>query len=862
MGTLHTFSRLREAVRARLGLRVSLGMGAIATLTAVILASLSFVVSRALVEANYLAAFGLQAELVSRQIRFETQALQRMLDAMAKNAFVSNALVDSYGREQYLIPYLRGQVFPGEWDGELWLVDFEGKPLTGNRSDAKFDHGDAPALLAALSGGALAVGLAHEHDLIIAAPVVFALTGRVEGAIVAIVDYRDVLESATQLAPPGSCLSLSIGERTMAVPSGCHPGSSAPAVSKAVDLPQAFAGLKARIDVFPSLEGANAGVRALTLGYVAVVGTFILLALWFSRRLSRRIVAPLARLTDTADKIVREQRLDLRAPVTSEDETGRLAQSFNRMVESLKASQETLLQDIERREQIEVALRASEEHLQVTLRSIGDGVIATNAAGHVTLMNGVAETLSGWAEAEARGQHLHTVFNIINEQSRKEVESPFDRVIAEGKVVGLANHTLLIRRDGSEIPIADSGAPIRLGSDQPTLGVVLVFRDQSQERERAVALADSESRLRALFEQATVGVAQMEISTGRFVRVNRRFADILGCQVDETLDLDLKTVTCEEDWKALAESIDALATGRIGESHREQRFRRKDGQEAWVNLGLSPMATGEGPPLWCIAVAEDIGERKRAEEEIRRLNADLEQRVEIRTAQLAATVRELESYSYSVSHDLRAPLRAINGYTYLLREAEGNRLEEESAALLDRIIGSTKKMEVLIDDILRYVKAGRQPLLAAEVDLDPLVRGIAGELSEAYPATDFIIDRLPSRVPGDPTMLKQIYSNLLGNACKYSSAREHPVVEAGVTQVDGEVVFHVKDNGIGFDMAHAGKLFGMFQRLHGDPRYPGTGIGLAMVKRLVERQGGRIWAQSEPDRGATFRFTLPGCDGG
>jgi PAS domain S-box-containing protein len=856
MATVRAFMRVREAVAARLGLRVSFGMGAIATLTAIVLASLSFVVSRSLVEANYLAAFGLQAELVSRQIRFETQALARMLDAMAKNAFVSNALVDSYGREQYLVPYLRGQVFPGAWDGELWLVDFEGKPLIGNRSEAKFDHRDASMALAALSSGSLAAGLAHKHDLVIAAPVVFGLTGRVEGAIVAIVDYRAALDSANELTPPGSCLALRIGERTMAVPDGCRAGAAAPAVSRAVELPPAFDALKAQIDVFPSPEARYAGVGALTLGYVAVVATVILFALLFSRRVAGRIVAPLTRLTDMADKIVHEHRLDLRAPVGSRDEIGRLARSFNRMVESLNAAQEGLLQDIRRREQIEAALRASEEHLQVTLRSIGDGVIATDAAGHITLMNGVAEALCGWPEAEARSRHLHTVFQIINEQSREEVESPFDRVIAEGQVVGLANHTLLVRRDGTEIPIADSGAPIRLGADQPTLGVVLVFRDQTRERQQASVLAESESRFRALFEQAAVGVAQVEAGTGRFVRVNRRFADILGYRIDETPGLELRMVTCEEDRAAQAESLDALIRGGIGEFHRELRFRRKDGQTAWVNLGLSPMGNDEGCPAWYIAVAEDIGERKRAEEEIRRLNADLEQRVETRTAQLAATVRELESYSYSVSHDLRAPLRAINGYAYLLRDAEGDRLGGDSVSLLNRIISSTKKMEVLIDDILMYVRVGRQPVQAGEVDVDRLVRCVAAELAESSPTTDFIIHGLPSSVPGDATMLKQIYSNLMGNACKYSSGRERPVVEVGATEADGEMVFYVRDNGIGFDMNHAGKLFGMFQRLHGDPRYPGTGIGLALVKRLVERHGGRVWAQSEPDRGATFRFTL------
>lgn len=857
MAALATFAPLRDAVRSRLGARITLVMAAIATLTAVTLASLSFLVSRALVEANQEAAFGLQAELVSRQINFETQALGRMLEAMAKNAFVSNALVDSYGREQYLIPYLRGQVFPGAWDGELRLVDFEGKPLASNRSGAEFDHRDSPAVQEALSRGVLSVALADGHDLIVAVPVVFALTGKVEGAIVAIVDYRDTIDSSAMPVPAGSCVVLALGKREIPLPAGCRAGSASPSVRKAVELPEAFQALAARIDVFPEMRGGNAHVLALSVGYLIVVGAVILIALLLSRRISARIVAPLRHLTDTADKIVGEQRLDLRVPVTTDDETGRLARSFNQMVEGLQAAQSRLLQDIARREQTEVALRASQEHLQVTLRSIGDGVIATDAEGSITLMNGVAEALTGWTEAAARGQHLHTVFNIIGEYSRQEVESPFDRVIAEGNIVGLANHTLLIRRDGTELPIADSGAPIRLGADQPTLGVVLVFRDQTVERQHAAALAESESRLRALFEQAAVGVAQLEAASGRFVRINQRFADILGYEIPELLERDLETVTAEEDQAAQRLGIEAVVAGQGREFHQEQRLRRKDGSVAWVKLGVSAMGHGDGPATWCIAVAEDVSERKRAEAQILQLNASLEQRVQDRTAELAATVRELESYSYSVSHDLRAPLRAINGYAYLLSEAERERLKGDSAALLDRIIIGTKKMETLIDDILLYVRAGRQPMQAGMVDLDGLVRVVASDLAESYPGTRILVDGLPSRMPGDPVMLRQIYSNLLGNACKYSSACAHPVVEAGATRVNGELVFHVKDNGIGFDMAYAGKLFGMFQRLHGDPRYPGTGIGLALVKRLVERHGGRVWAQSEPERGAVFRFTLP-----
>jgi light-regulated signal transduction histidine kinase (bacteriophytochrome) len=211
-----------------------------------------------------------------------------------------------------------------------------------------------------------------------------------------------------------------------------------------------------------------------------------------------------------------------------------------------------------------------------------------------------------------------------------------------------------------------------------------------------------------------------------------------------------------------------------------------------------------------------------------------------------------------VSHDLRAPLRAINGYTHLLLEAEQVRMGDESKALLTRVIANTNRMERLIDDILLYVRAGRQPLASGRVDLESLVRSIADELADSYTHAQILIGALP-KVSGDPTMLKQVCSNLLGNALKFSSGREHPVVEFGASLEGGETVYYVKDNGVGFDMVYAGKLFGMFQRLHADPKYPGTGIGLALVKRLIERQGGRVWGESQPDRGATFYFTLARC---
>lgn len=504
------------------------------------------------------------------------------------------------------------------------------------------------------------------------------------------------------------------------------------------------------------------------------------------------------------------------------------------------------------------ALRRNEEDLRVTLRSIGDAVIATDTEEGVMFMNPVAEALTGWGEEEARGRPLEEVFRILDEDTRQTVASPAARVLREGKVVGLANHTLLVARDGTECPIADSGAPIRLAADEQPTGVVLVFRDQTRERRHIDALAESERRFRTLFEQAAVGVAQVTADDDCFVRVNRRFAEILGCEDADLIGKPFELVLPPEDIPPHRNKLADFVAGRAAEFHMEERYLRKNGEAVWVEVSVSPMWGPDEPPDFCIVVAEDITARKRAEEQLRSLQEDLEQRVRERTAELAGAMRELESFSYTVSHDLRAPLRAINGYSKLLLEDEADNLGEAGRAHLDRVVANTIKMERLIDDILEYSRAGRQPLVFKEVDVRVLVTDLIGDLREDNPRAEVIVGDLP-QATGDPIMLKQIFANLIGNALKFSSRCPRPRVEIGtLREEDGKTVYFVKDNGVGFDERYAGKLFGMFQRLHRDLEFPGTGVGLVLVKRLVERHRGRIWAQSEPDEGATFLFTLGG----
>ena len=406
---------LRRSARASLGMRMALVMGGVATATAAILAILSFLVSEHLIAANNRTAFGLQAEVLGRRIEFETNALERMITAMARNAFISNALVDSLGRDQYLVPYLRDQAFPGGWKGELWLVDFEGKPITGNSRDFPFDHQGSAAVRAALAGGRFQVEPAHEHALLLAAPVVFPPTGSVEGAVVAVVDFDEILADSAALAARDSCLVLGMGAREIPIPAGCRAPSTSPAIIKRLDLPVSFQHLNAEIRLYVDQGTASVATRNLALGYLLVVGGVVLIVLLVSKRMAGRIVEPLARLTETADNIVSQARLDLRAPEVGRDETGRLASSFNKMVDSLQATHAKLTDDIARRERLEEALRASEEKYRLLIENQTDLVVKVDPENRFLFVSPSYCQVFGKTEAELLG---NTFMPLVHEEDR------------------------------------------------------------------------------------------------------------------------------------------------------------------------------------------------------------------------------------------------------------------------------------------------------------------------------------------------------------------------------------------------------------------------------------------------------------
>lgn len=253
----------------------------------------------------------------------------------------------------------------------------------------------------------------------------------------------------------------------------------------------------------------------------------------------------------------------------------------------------------------------------------------------------------------------------------------------------------------------------------------------------------------------------------------------------------------------------------------------------------------------------DLSRKREADEEIRRLNATLEHRVAERTAELEAANKELEAFSYSVSHDLRAPLRAVDGFSQAVLEDYGTQLPEEGRRNLETIRRGAQGMGVLIDDLLTFSRLSRIPLKKQEVNTDLLVRNILEGLHAEREGRQIeirILD-LPA-CQADPALLSQAWINVLSNALKYTRHRQPGVIDIGCRLDQGEHVYFVRDNGAGFDMQYGHKLFGVFQRLHGKDEFEGTGVGLAIVQRIIHRHGGRVWAEAALDRGATFYFTL------
>jgi PAS domain S-box-containing protein len=491
--------------------------------------------------------------------------------------------------------------------------------------------------------------------------------------------------------------------------------------------------------------------------------------------------------------------------------------------------------------------------LAAIVDSADDAIISKSLDGTVTSWNAAAERIFGYAAEEMIGQNIAKLIPL--EKAHEEAE-----FIAQIKLGKRVDHyeTIRARKDGASIHVSVTVSPIRDGHGT-VVGASKIVRNLSDrleaERQHRQLMGEIINLKAALDEHAIVAITDPR---GRITYVNDKFCDISKYSRGELLGQDHRIINSGFHPKEFIRTLwTTIAAGRVWKG--EIKNRGKDGSDYWVDTTIVPFLNAEGEPYQYVAIRADITERKRAEEEIRNLNAELAQRVRERTAQLEAANKELEAFSYSVSHDLRAPVRHIDGFLALLKRSAATTMSEKDRHYLAQIADASKQMGVLIDNLLAFSRMGMAEMRHSQVDVEQLVEDTIRELKPETDGRNIVWKKGHFRpVRGDAAMLHQVFVNLLANAVKYSRPRDPAEIEIGESEGGPEqVTFFVRDNGVGFDMEYADKLFGVFQRLHSDEDFEGTGIGLANVRRIVMRHGGRTWAEGKVDHGATFYFSLP-----
>jgi PAS domain S-box-containing protein len=492
------------------------------------------------------------------------------------------------------------------------------------------------------------------------------------------------------------------------------------------------------------------------------------------------------------------------------------------------------------------ALRESEERFRAVVNSANEGILVYDRNLNVIAGNLAAERVIGLPLADLIGKAGFTSqLPCVREDGAPLTpdERPTRITIRSG--LPLTGHVIGIRRaDGSVSWLSVNTGFLRRAGELEYYGIVSTISDITERRRADAALRESEERFRHTFELAGSGIAHVEMS-GCFLRVNPKLCEILGYSPAELVGRSVKEVSHPEDRDLTNEVRDRMHAGRIKSFGVQKRYLHKHGRVVWVDLTVTMVRDGDGRARYDIAIFDDITERKQAEaalhhahEELKRSNAELAQ------------------FAYVASHDLQEPLRMVSSYTQLLARRYGDRLDADAKEFMAYVVDGAARMKQLIEDLLAYSRVGTRGNEFREVAVDvPLRRAINNlrvAIEEASAAVTY--DALPV-LAADEVQLAQLFQNLIGNALKFRSASV-PRIHVSAAESGTEWVFAVRDNGIGIEPQYFDRIFMVFQRLHGKSEYPGTGIGLAICKKVVERHDGRIWVESKPGGGATFHFTL------
>ncbi|HET7831944.1 MAG TPA: ATP-binding protein [Gallionella sp.] len=510
------------------------------------------------------------------------------------------------------------------------------------------------------------------------------------------------------------------------------------------------------------------------------------------------------------------------------------------------------------RDRLEQTLRENEEQLNAVLKLVPVGLWMLDAKGNVIFGNEAAHRI--WAGVRFVGVEQLGEYKGWRRDTGRRVsahEWAGVRAVEKGETV-VEDEIEIECFDGTHKIILDSAVPLRR-SDGSIRGAVTVNQDITRRTQAETALRDSEKKLRAMTDSSPLAIFRSTGIEQKADYVNPTFTRLFGYTLEDvpTLAAWAQRAYPDEAYRnRLVEEWQNRVTRAI-EMHTaiepmESIVTCKDGTTKNMLWGF----ISTGVQDWSFGT--DLTERKRAEEELRHYHEHLEALVRERTSELEQSNRDLEEFVYSLSHDLRVPLRAVDGYSSLLRSRCEDRLDDEGRRLLKVVRINTGRMERHIDAILAYSRMGLKALSLTEVDMDGLARRVLDELKPNLAGRSVRMDIRPlPPCRGDVEMLREVWANLLSNAIKFTARRADAMIEAGGRTESTETVYYVRDNGAGFDMQYAGKLFGVFQRLHGVEEFEGAGIGLAIVKRIITRHGGRVWAEGRVGQGATFFFSLP-----
>ncbi|WP_224982301.1 PAS domain-containing sensor histidine kinase [Geomonas agri] len=483
------------------------------------------------------------------------------------------------------------------------------------------------------------------------------------------------------------------------------------------------------------------------------------------------------------------------------------------------------------------------------------GIMFIESDGNITFVNPKAERILGLTKQQMAHREpavIDTIFS-VEEDTATGAELSLGKILEQGRCL-LQSCFVFTRPDGASAVLSISTAPF-LDPASTVSGTVVTLEDVTEQKTREQVLADNDRLLRETQRIAQLGSYVLDIAQDHWA-CSSKLEEILGIGAGYPKTMQGHFDIVHEEFRD--QFIDsyraAIGTNRPFE-HEYKIRRHNDGVERWVTECCELTWDAACKQARMIGTIKDITERKAAEEAIRNLNDELDRRVIERTSQLVAAKKEIESFSYSVSHDLRAPLRHINSYSSILVEEYGETLPEDARYYLERICTASNRMGKQIDDLLALTRVGRAIMKRSTFNISQLAADVVDMLSdESDNPPEFVVQPGISAY-GDSALVRLVLQNLLGNSVKYSSRAPDPRIEFGQTLVSGRHAFFVRDNGVGFDMAYVEKLFQPFQRLHGS-EFEGTGIGLATVRRIIERHGGSIWAEGKENEGATFYFTL------